>query len=308
MKLDDRKSNMRATFATACFGLLVIAGESGAQSVERSTVEIKIWEGGAPGTNKWTGPEVDNVIDIPKIGKITLKTDVTNPTITVFCPVGRANGTATIVCRGGGFQVLAWDLEGVNVAKRLAQQGYTAFLVKYRVRNTGKFTLPKTTRATQADFNKFKTNLRVEEDIAVADVRRAVSLIRSRSAEFGINAKRVGVIGFSAGAIAAVDTALSDNKSARPDFVASIYGGIGKATVPVDAPPIFIAAAQDDDSVPITESVKMFDRWTSVGRDAEAHFYEQGGHGFGLSKRNLPVDSWANALFAWLKSHSLDRR
>jgi dienelactone hydrolase len=243
------------------------------------------------------------------------RTDV--PSLTVFAPDrAKANGVGVIVCPGGAWRVLAWEHEGINPARWLTARGYTAFLLKYRVLGTppdpAEFSeavskmaasMPSTIPGAKApralaDAMPDPSVARARE-IAAADGRRAVEIVRERAAEWGVKPDRIGMIGFSAGAFLTTDVAL-EPRAAPLAFVAPIYGGEtqGRA-VPADAPPLFTAVAQDD---------RMFFRvveglyadWSSADRPAELHIFTRGGHGFGVGKRGLPVDRWIDLLGDWL--------
>jgi dienelactone hydrolase len=196
-----------------------------------------------------------------------------------------------IVAPGGSFRALAWDLDGTEVAQWLVARGITAFVLKYRVRP------PQPDEEPAARFEAARA-------IAIADATQGLRLVRTNALRYGVAKERVGVIGFSAGAVTAMGLALSPDASLRPDFAIAAYGGIpGDQGPAADGPPLFIVAAQDDPQVPPAESVAIFQRWTKAGLPAELHLYEKGGHGFGMRPRNLPLDDWPWALEAWLVSH-----
>lgn len=281
-------------FAAAA-ALLAIAAPSPAQP---SADEIRIWPGAAPGTEDWTGEETSGQTQVPA-GTIRIRSNVTVPTLTMVRPeAGRANGTAMLVLPGGVFSVLAWDLEGTEVARWLADRGITAFVLKYRVR-------PPQLAPGQAPPTSLDELVRVLEPgrrIAVADAAQAVRFLRAHAGQYGIRPDRIGMIGFSAGAITTVGAALQDDAASRPDFAASIYGMtmMQSPTVPEGAPPLFIVHAQDDTTIPPTGSTDLFTLWTAAHRPAELHIYTHGGHGFGVRPSNLPVAHWPDSLGAWL--------
>ena len=259
---------------------------------------LPIWPTSPPGTENWKGPEEEADVTLPVIGKIHVITNVTMPTLTVLRPpVGTANGTAVVVLPGGSFRALAWDVDGVESARWLTSKGVTAFVLKYRVRplQAGESfgeTLQDFARATQS-----------RRAIAVADAKQAIRFIRSNARRFGIAPDRVGIMGFSAGAMATVEVALAKDSAVRPSFAVPMYGAALTPDLPKgDAPPLFIAAAQDDPELPATNSVEIFERWTKAGRPAELHVYEKGGHGFGFRRHHVPADDWPNAFEAWLRS------
>ena len=140
--------------------------------------------------------------------------------------------------------------------------------------------------------------------IAVADAEQAIRFIRSHSSQYAVATNRVGVIGFSAGAMATVEVALAKDPTVLPDFAIAMYGAALTSEVPAPgAPPLFIGAAQDDPQLPAINSVALFQRWTAAGLPAELHIYEKGGHGFGFRRHDLPVDAWPRSLQRWLGSH-----
>jgi acetyl esterase/lipase len=280
-------------------------GIGGASSAETKRQEVvDIWPGQAPGTSDWSGPEFRQPITLPGVGTFEMVTNVTTPTLTVYRPApGKANGSAVIICPGGSFQILAWDMEGTEVAQWLADRGVTAFVLKYRVRGAGSPPPTPQGRPDVAAFDKHLPNFRPGWDIATADGRQAVRFLRTNAARFEIAPDRIGMMGFSAGAMTTMSVAMSDDPAIRPDFVASIYGAADDVAPPSDAPPLFIAAAQDDMAVPVAKSLMLFSRWNAADRPAELHVYERGGHGFGMRRHETTVDGWPAAFELWLKTH-----
>ncbi len=276
--------------------------ESNLDSGVPTEEEIRLWPDAAPGTEHWTGEEVTLNYHVPA-GKIIIKTNITVPTLTPFRPApDQANGTAMLVLPGGGFGVLAWDLEGTEIARWLVERGITAFVLKYRV---GPFTVPPA-EEPQEDFDAHVRRLEPAWKIAVADAGQAMRLLRERADEYGIDPKRIGMIGFSAGAATTLGTVFSPDPTLRPDFAASMYGLLVKESpLPADAPPLFIAATQADATVPAASSTVLFDLWSEAGRPAELHIYQTGEHGFGMRPKGLPVDHWPAAFEAWLDSLGL---
>jgi len=264
---------------------------------------IALWPAAAPGTEDWTGPETVQTWPIPGQPQ-RMVGNVTKPTLTVYRPLpGKANGTAMIVAPGGGFTSLAIDHEGILVAQWLAERGITAFVLKYRVRPNPNFRIPGDLRKHPELFAQFKQTFGAGIPIAVADATQAIRYLRSNAARFGIAPNRIGMVGFSAGAITTMGAVMNDAATDRPDFAAPIYGAMDEKTPPTGGPPLFIAVTQDDPAVPATESLKIYSSWTAAGLPAELHVYERGSHGFGMRKLNLPVDGWTAAFEAWMKSH-----
>jgi acetyl esterase/lipase len=307
VKSDWRSAGRRPNaLAAALSAALLTFACAPAHTVERGGTPqpevIRLWPGQAPGSESWTGPEEEADADIPGVGRIHVVTNVTIPTVTVFRPpTGRANGTAMLVLPGGAFRALAWDLDGIEVARWLADRGITAFVLRYRVRPPG-----ASAPSGAETLDAFLLRTRPARDLAVADARQALRLIRSNADRYGLKADRVGAIGASAGAMTVIDLALAPGPAARPDFAVAASGAVPPEAGPATgAPPLFIVAAQDDPQVPPSRSTEAFERWTRAGRPAELHLYEKGGHGFGLRAHGQPADRWPAALEAWLQSRGL---
>jgi acetyl esterase/lipase len=262
---------------------------------------VRLWPGQAPGTETWTGPEQAADAELPNLGMTHVITNVTVPTVTVVRPAHRANGTAVVVVPGGAFRALPWDLDGTETARWLTDRGITAFVLKYRVR-------PPTDAPTAESFDAFARRTQPARETAVADAEQAVRLIRSHAKQYRVSPSRIGMIGFSAGAMTLMELATSRDPSVRPDFAISLYGALPTDRLPAaGAPPLFIVAAQDDPQAPVRKSVEMFDVWTSAHLPAELHLYEKGGHGFGFRPHHRPADRWPEALQAWLSSRGYFR-
>ena len=247
--------------------------------------------------------------------------NVSQPSVTVYRPdPGKANGIGVIVAPGGGWRILAWEHEGVWLAQWLAERGYCAFLLKYRVLPTPEdpadFAAQNArTGGSLADVPSAKLPRSITElipgekgaaarDRAVDDGRAALAMIRARSAEFGVDPARIGMIGFSAGAFLTVSVAL-DPGGAPLAFAAPIYGGeTFGAPVPADAPPLFTVIAGDDRMlVRVVEG--LYQDWVNADRPAEIHVFARGGHGFGLTPQHKPVDKWLGLFGDWLKDQGL---
>ena len=283
----------------AAASLLLCASCSRAATPQQQAPEIvRIWPGQPPGTESWAGAEEEADADLPNIGKVHIITNVTVPTLTVFRPkAGQASGTAMIVVPGGAFRALPWDLDGLETAHWLTAHGITAFVLKYRVR-------PPSAAPADRTFDDFVRRTEPARKIAVADAEQAVRLVRSHAKQYGIAPRRIGMIGFSAGAMTTMDAALDPDASSRPDFAASLYGALlTQKAPPADAPPLFIAAAEDDPELSPEKSTEIFDAWTKARRPAELHIYEHGGHGFGFRVHHTTSDQWPVAFKAWLSSH-----
>lgn len=267
---------------------------------------IQVWPDGAPGSKPPASVETSSR-EQSGDNQITIIRNVSVPTLTVVRPApGKANGTAMVVLPGGAFMALAWDLEGTEVARWLTERGITAFVLKYRVSQ-----LELEPGQPAPDMATFIRLLQPKRKLAIADAGEAVALIRRNATGYGVDPGRVGMMGFSAGAITTLGLVLEGEPARRPDFAAPIYGMpmIEAPVVPVEAPPLFLVHAQDDLTVPAQGSTQIFDLWTKAKRPAELHIYAQGGHGFGMRRKQRPVDHWPDAFEAWLKSRGLlDRK
>ena len=236
--------------------------------------------------------------------------NVTVATLTPFLPdPAKASGAAVVVAPGGGFRTLSMENEGWNVARALADKGVAAFVLKYRLNQT------------PADMAGFEQSMRAmfsgtarpprpdpEKAIAglapqIADARAAFALIRKRSAEWHIDPNRIGMVGFSAGAMLTMATELA-GEDAKPAFIGNIYGPLASMTVPTDAPPLFIALAADDPFFG-NGGYGLIDSWKAAKRPVEFHLYEQGGHGFGMYPKETTSTGWFEAFVRWIGMHGM---
>jgi acetyl esterase/lipase len=278
---------------------------------------ISLWPEGPPSPLPPTPAETSLQAPIAGGPPITILRNVSEASLTVFRPdPARANGVGVIVCPGGGWRILAWEHEGVDLGRWLAERGYTAFLLKYRLSATPgdpaefarasaamaeTLARPRPAAKTPRSFDKIMTDplTRAARAAAADDGRRALAIARERAAEFGVDAAKVGLIGFSAGAFLVVDVAMDPGGSA-PAFVAPIYGGeTGGREVPADAPPLFTAVAQDDRML-VSVVRGLADDWFAADRSVESHLFPRGGHGFGMRRRGDPTDRWIDLFEAWL--------
>jgi acetyl esterase/lipase len=272
---------------------------------------IALWSGLAPGSESWT--HVETAEADPVTGEPVVR-DVVTPTITpVLPPVTERNGTAVVIAPGGGFMALAWEHEGLAVARWFAARGAAAFLLKYRV---GPSPDPEALARWQAHAPRpdgsgalqryFVTSVRDAAERGIADGQQAVRLVRQRAEEWGIDRSRVGIIGFSAGGTVALHSAVCADEHARPSFVVNVYGAFLEGEVPADAPPCFTVVAADD-ALCLDWCLDAAEQWRRAGRPIELHVYERGGHGFGVRPQGLPVDSWIDRLGEWLHDRTLLR-
>ncbi|HEY1985246.1 MAG TPA: alpha/beta hydrolase [Terracidiphilus sp.] len=262
---------------------------------------IPLYSGTAPGSAHEDYPEKAY---FSKSWNTDVVTNVTQPTLTIFKPSPELrNGTGIVICPGGGFMALSITSEGYDVAKYLAAKGVTAFVLKYRLARTGDDATQEFT-ALFADKPKFTQMLAKEEPLAAADGLAAVTYVRQHAAEWGVSPDRVGIIGFSAGGSVTAEVAFRYAPQGRPAFVAPIYSGgpmSRGAPVPADAPPMFIAAATDDNLGLAPLSVALYEKWTAAQKSAELHMYAKGRHGFGMHKQNIPTDHWIDRFADWLE-------
>lgn len=265
-------------------------------------------------------------------GKSVVEVDnVTVPTMTVYSPNAKNTGAAVIVFPGGGYQVLAIDLEGTEVCDWLTRKGITCVLLKYRVTDIGSYP---------------KSGPYPESAMALEDAQRTLGLVRSRAQEWHVNPRRIGVLGFSAGGhlaaamsthfnkrlYPAVDAA--DKESCRPDFAVAIYPGhlslsaaewdarqgSKKFVVPHAAnadrnlglnpdlhvtsstPPTFLLQAEDDHVDNVNDSLAYYIALKNAEVPVEMHLYAQGGHAFGLRRTALPITGWPELVERWLRT------
>jgi acetyl esterase/lipase len=262
---------------------------------------IPLYPGTAPGSAQENYPEKEY---FSKSWNTEVVANVTKPTLTVFKPSPELrNGTAVVICPGGGFMALSITSEGTDVAKYLTAKGVTAFVLKYRVAHTGEDATEEFT-ALFADRQKFQQILDKVVPLSIADGLAAVAYVRQHASDWGVSSDRVGIIGFSAGGTVAAGVAFRYAPDGRPAFAALIYAAAGRlkdSHVPVDAPPVFVAAATDDNLGLAPDSVALYEKWTSARKPAELHVYEKGGHGFGMRKQNLPTDHWIDRFADWLE-------
>lgn len=242
--------------------------------------------------------------------------NVTVATLTPFLPVpSKATGAAVIVAPGGGFRTLSMENEGWNVAKALADQGVAAFVLKYRLNQTPanleEFARPPAPRpavppAAPSAGNPPAPSRPSPGDMAariapmIADANAAFALIRANTSKWHVDPDRIGMIGFSAGAALTMATTLN-NKDAKPAFIGNIYGGLSAVEVPADAPPLFVALAADDPLFPV--GFGLIENWRKAKRPVELHYYEQGGHGFGMYPKETTSTGWFDAFVKWLGMH-----
>jgi acetyl esterase/lipase len=263
---------------------------------------IPIYAGTAPGTPQETYPEKQY---FSKVWNTEVVTNVTRPTLTVFKPAADVKtDSAVIICPGGGYMALSINSEGTDVAKYLAARGMTAFVLKYRLAPTADDATQEFADLWEHDRTKLDQMLAKAVPLAVADGLAAVAYVRQHASEFGVAPDRVGIMGFSAGGGVTTGAAFQYKPDSRPAFVAPIYAGgedFRQMQVPPDAPPMFLAAATDDNLGLGPVSVALYAKWVAANKSAELHMYANGRHGFGMRKQNIPTDHWIDRFAEWLE-------
>lgn len=269
-----------------------------------STITLSLWPHGGPGAGANIGPETntatakDNIAGRP----IIRLGNVSNPTITLYAAKENSSGQAVIVFPGGGYQILAIDLEGTEICDWLNRIHVACVLLKYRVPNTGPY--PKSSAALQ-------------------DAQRAIGIVRAHATDWHINPDRIGVLGFSAGGhlAAALSTHFdqrlydalddADKLSCRPDFALIIYPGYLALAersmslnpdihVTAQTPPSFLIQAEDD-FAHVENSLLYYRALKDAGVSAEMHLYAKGGHGYGIRPTALPITRWEDLAATWLQ-------
>ncbi|EKU26133.1 alpha/beta hydrolase [Xanthomonas graminis] len=280
-------------------------------------VQVPIWPGKVPNALPHPTPESVG----PGEGHMgwARANAVSQPTMTVYAPTGRNSGAAVVVFPGGGYQVLAMDLEGTEICDWLTASGITCVLLKYRVPNSG---------PTWVNGSRYYPKVQT----ALQDAQRTLGLVRLHAAQWGIDPHKVGVIGFSAGGhlVAAASTHFAqrtypavdaaDAQSCRPDFAIAVYPGHLWAhededrakrdptrldlrpdiRVSADTPPTFLLQAEDDKVDGVTQSLAYYVALQRAGVPVEMHLYAQGGHAFGLRAGKLPIAQWPQLVETWL--------
>lgn len=265
--------------------------------------QVKIWPNGAPGGPASSAPEMDMTKPADNLiaGKPLIRLgNVSVPTITVYSPSRGNTGAAVVVFPGGAYRIVAIDLEGTEVCGWLNSAVITCVLLKYRVPDSGPY--PKAA--------------------ALQDAQRAMGIVRAHAAEWKIDPKRVGVLGFSAGAhlAAALSTHFeqriydavddSDKQTCRPDFAVLVYPGYlalaeqnfapnPEIKVTDKTPPSFVVQTEDD-PVHVENALVYYQALKNAKIPAELHVYAEGGHGYGLRRTASPVTNWPKLVETWL--------
>ena len=278
--------------------MMLAFGTTSVQAIE-SWKTLNLWPGKAPGEKDDIGLEGPRQ-QRPGQKKVIRLGNVSVPTLSVFKPK-QPNGAAVMICPGGGYSILAWDLEGTEIAEWLNGIGVTAIVLKYRVP---------------------RRKNRAKHDAPLQDVQRALGLVRHNAKSWDVDSARIGILGFSAGGHLSA-TAMTnyqkrtyklvddaDKTSCRPDFAVLVYPAylVDKETktklvpeVPIDKktpPAIFIHAGND--GVPADGSVQMWLTMRRAGVHSELHVFPHGGHGYGLRPTTDPVTQWPRLAEGWM--------
>lgn len=258
---------------------------------------IRLYPGRASGarTEKWSR----------SMGQITVR-NVTDPTITPFLPdPAKATGAAVIILPGGGFQMLSMENEGWTVAKWLAARGVAAFVLKYRLNETpdDEAAMQRTMMKVFSAIGSGTVETVLREPRATDDAIAAIRAVRAGASRWKVDPARVGLLGFSAGAMTAM-LASTATGADRPAFLGYVYGPMGARDVPADAPPMFAALAIDD---PLFggKGFGVVDSWNKARRPVELHAYERGGHGFGMGQPGTTTTLLMEEFYAWLNAGKL---
>ena len=240
--------------------------------------------------------------------------NVTIATLRPFLPdPSKASGAAVIVAPGGGFRTLSMENEGWNVARALADKGVAAFVLKYRLNQTPADldafartpARPRTPAGAAPAARPSPGDMATRLAPQIADAEAAFSLIRANAAKWHVDPDRIGMMGFSAGGMLTMATTLNSHQ-AKPAFIGNIYGGLSPVEVPPDAPPLFAAVAADDPLLG-APNFGLIENWRKAGRPVEFHYYEQGGHGFGMYNKPTTSTGWFDAYVKWLGMHGFTR-
>ena len=263
---------------------------------------VPVWPEQVPDADLWRdiGPELER----PRWENSRLVRNVSQPTLTVFqTKAASAAGTGVIVCPGGAFHFLMVD-------KRRYRSGALVDCARcHRFRaEVPRGTDPRRRCCAGANRGQSAPVSRPDGQgapMVVADGIQAVRTVRQKAHKWGVDPDRLGILGFSAGGFVAAGAATQYDAESRPSFAAAIYAGWNERPMPADVPPLFVAAAFNDELVDTQISVSLYSAWKAVGRSAELHLYAKGGHGFGLNRQGLPSDTWIDRFWEWLQAEGL---
>ncbi len=248
----------------------------------------------------WEGKEKEYFSDIWQTQVVT---NVSVPTMEVFRPEN-PNGTAVIIAPGGGLFALSINSEGKEVAQWLNKKGITAFVLKYRLVPTGTDGVKEVSEIGERIGEKVSPVL----PLSIADGLAAIAEVRTNAQKYGIDTKKIGFMGFSAGGAVTMGVTLNYTAENRPDFIVPVYpwmGVIGAYVAPTDAPPMLVVCASDDPLLLAPASIDLYSAWLELGKVVELHMYAKGGHGFGMKTQGLPSDQWIQRFYDWSVSEGI---
>jgi dienelactone hydrolase len=298
---------------------------------------IKLWDGPAPGSENWTQKETAIEYLSPFWHEKNIAVfNVIEPTLTVFQPApGKANGSAVVVCPGGGFTALSWDTEGPNVARKLSELGITAFVLKYRIAYSGgtpeevnmvaqssyggkertpevQELIKKNTEMSQlmsSNFGKLDTSeLKISKEVArtlsniikmaANDGRRSIEYVRKNASKWNVSPDKIGIMGFSAGGMLTLEVAFNHSQLSKPNFIGVIYGAMGFEGLPKDPMPMFMASSQNE---AVGGAAALYASWCTAKIPAEIHSFTDSRHGFGYRNNGDSVNIWVELFYNFLK-------
>ena len=235
--------------------------------------------------------------------------NVSVPTLTPVLPdSAKATGAAVIVIPGGGFKFISMDNEGWPVARWLADHGIAAFILKYRTNETPVDEQAMMVAAAKMFADAAKADAKsppaVSEPRATLDALAALKMVRGNAARWRVDPARVGAIGFSAGAMTALNASLVPDTAQRPAFIGYVYGPMNSIAVPAAAPPMFAALAIDDGLFG-RQGFGIVEAWRAAARPVELHAYERGDHGFGMGRPGTTTTLLMDEFYAWLSARGL---
>ena len=227
--------------------------------------------------------------------------NISEPEISLYIAKGDSiTDKAMIICPGGGLFFSAYEKEGVILAEKLASNGITAIVLKYR-------TYPrKGSVINWANTIWDKPQMAIDSakiilPYSTKDALTAIELMREKSVKYNINPNKIGLMGFSAGGAVTMEAAYTSTTKNKPNFIAPIYAWmdiVDKQKVPLYKPQAFISCANDDELAPA--SVQIYQDWIQADAKAELHMFSEGGHGYGMNKMDGPVDGWSQLLIDWI--------
>lgn len=271
-------------------------------SLSYSQQVIQLYEGKPPGSESWTWSEKEM---FSAMFNTQVVYNVSLPTLTAYLPTkSTATGTAVIIAPGGGFHTLSINSEGIDVAKWLAAKGVACFVLKYRLVHSETDDPVKELMGLMGNQKKFDSGNAVVVPLAMQDGLTAMKYVRSHAADYSIDPKRIGFMGFSAGGTVTMSVIYNCTQESQPDFIAPVYAyappSIG-SKIPAEKTPAFLVVASDDQLGLTPMSVDIYQKWLAAKQPAEIHAYQRGGHGFGMKQQKIPTDSWIERFGDWLR-------